>query len=78
MIWKPLEVVSPQAARIEMEKLRVIACPCHTDLKLSEKVVAKSVRHLVIHRENLAQVLLNLLVKSNFHGDGVRKRVLQM
>ena len=77
MIGKSLKIVTPQAARVEMEKFRVPASSCHADLKFSEKVVAKSARYLVIHRESLAKVMLNLLVKSDVHGDEVRQRVPQ-
>jgi hypothetical protein len=78
MIRESVKIVPPQAARVKMEKPGVLANSCNADLKLSEKIVTKGVRHLVILRESLIQVILNLPVKSNVHRDATRKQVPRM
>jgi hypothetical protein len=78
MIRESVKIVPPQAARVKMEEPGVPANSCNADLKLSEKIVTKGVRHLVILRESLVQVILNLPVKSNVHRDATRQPVPQM
>ena len=77
-IRESVKIVPPQATRVKMEKSGVLANPCNAELKPSEKIVTQGVRHLVISRENLIQVVLNLPVKSNVHRDATRQPVPQM